>query len=242
MIAGACCVDNGWICNDSKNPKSQTSEIPIPSYSIRLPFLNEVSCVIPFKSKHLASGNVTVFNSSFNFFSKRDIAISKPISEFSKKTISTRNREIKKFLEGGGSFVNLSEFSSDELYSIYCDLYAKRRPGKLACSQIGGEFFRSFKKDFVGDVALINNEPVAFQLNLSSLSKYGLFIDFINIGYDMSIKYHSLGTIMMWRNLQLIESMYSKCDIALTYSYGMMSGEYKKRWCNARRVGKIITI
>ncbi|NKI74536.1 transcriptional regulator [Dickeya sp. CFBP 2040] len=242
VITGACCVDNGWLCNDVKNPKSQTSEIPIPGYAIKLPFLNGTGCVIPFKSKHLSLDNINVFNASFSILSKRDVAISKSLSEFSKKTISTRNREMKKFLEDGGSFRSLSEFQAGELYSIYCDLYSKRRPEKSAFSQVGKDFFHSFQKDFIGDVALINNEPVAFQLNLSSLSNYGLFVDFINIGYDTSVKNHSLGTLMMWRNLQLIESQALACHAPLTYSFGMMSGEYKKRWCNAYRVGRVITI
>jgi len=241
-ILGACCVDNGWLCNDAKNPKSQTSLIQIPHYSIRLPFRSNVNCLIPFKSKHLSRNNQRVFNSSFNFFSKRNVAISKNSDEFSKKTISTRSREMRKFLDAGGSFYKSSDFDANTIYSIYDDLFSKRRPGKNPNEELHRGFFNSFKNCVVGDVAMINSVPVAFQFNLATQSNYGLFVDFINIGYDPKIKEHSLGTIMMWHNLKLIEKLAADSDSELTYSYGMMSGEYKSRWCKAERVGRILSL
>ncbi|WP_243212085.1 antimicrobial resistance protein Mig-14 [Klebsiella pneumoniae] len=239
-ISGGCCVDNGWLCNDIKNPKSQTSAIPMPHYSIMLPFQHGISCLVPFKSKHVSRKNLFL-NSSFDFFSKRNIAISKLSSEFSNKTISTRNRESRKFIEEGGSFHKSLDFQSDELYSIYCELFSKRRPGKSADSKIGMDFFRAFSSSFIGDVAMVNDVPVAFQLNLVTRSNYGMFVDFINIAYDPAVKKHSLGTIMMWHNLKIIERHALECNSELTYSYGMMSGDYKHRWCNAERVGRLIS-
>jgi len=241
-IYGGCCVDNGWLLNDAKNPKSQTSDIPIPRYSITLPFKKKTNCIIPFKSKHFSQGNDLNTNVSFRFLSSRHIAISKKSSDFKPKTISTRNREMRKFLEDGGRFINSSEYNVDELYSIYSELYSKRRPGKKAFTKIGKNFFYAFRDNIVGDIALINGEPVAFQCNLSTSSCAGLFIDFINIGYDISVKKHSLGTLIMWQNLKLIEYLSQYNNLPLIYSYGMMSGDYKHRWCISQRVGKILTL
>ena len=237
---GACCVDNGWLCNDIKNPKSQTNHLPLPRYSVMPPFIDGARCVIPFKSKSFSLKSVRVLNSSYKLFSKRKVAIAKASTDFSTKTVSTRNREFRKFIADGGSFKSAAEFSINELCDIYSDLYSDRREGGAALSLDGRQFLTEFKNQIVGDVALIQSEPVAFQLNIQSQSNYGLFVDFINIGYNTQIKKHSLGTLIMWRNLQIVESLSAKHPSPSVYSFGMMSGEYKSRWCNPVSVGKII--
>ncbi|MBS0849771.1 transcriptional regulator [Citrobacter sp. JGM124] len=237
---GACCVDNGWLCNDIKNPKSQTNDLPLPKYSIMPPFLKNIRCLMPFKSKCFALESAHILNASYKFFSKRKVAIAKASTDFSAKTVSTRNREIRKFISDGGSFKSAAEYSENELYDIYSHLYSDRRSGAAALSPVGKDFISEFKSQIVGDIALINDEPVAFQLNIKSLSNYGLFVDFINIGYDTKIKKHSLGTLIMWRNLQIVESLSADHHAPSVYSFGMMSGEYKQRWCNPVPVGKIL--
>lgn len=237
---GACCVDNGWLCNDIKNPKSQTVHLPLPKYSIMPPFLDNIRCLIPFKSKCFALKSTRIVNASYELFSKRKTAIAKSSAEFSAKTASTRNREFRKFISDGGSFKPAAEYSANELCDIYHHLYDARRPGEVALSADGKKFINEFKDHVIGDVALINNEPVAFQLNIKSLSNYGLFVDFINIGYNTKVKKHSLGTLIMWRNLQLVEALSVEQQTPSIYSFGMMSGEYKNRWCNPVSVGRII--
>lgn len=237
---GACCVDNGWLCNDIKNPKSQTQGLMIPHFSVLIPFCDNINYILPFKSKCLAHRSSNPINASFNIFSKRDVAVAKHSSTFSRKTISTRNREERKFVLDGGKFVSISELSFDEICDIYRALYSLRRGGE-GISPLNESFIRCFKNNLFGDVAFLNDEPVAFQMNLSSESKRGHFVDFINIGYDLSLKKHSLGTLIMWRNLKLAEAYSMENKIDLTYSFGAMSGEYKTRWCNPTRVGRLIT-
>lgn len=240
-IVGSCCVDNGWLCNDTKNAKSQTQDIPVPKNSILLPFQKGINCIIPFKTKYLSrQKDFKVINSSYELLSKRNVAIAKSTSEISKKTISTRNRETKKFIAEGGSFTSVRDFSASEINDMYSHLYACRRPGEIALSSVGLVFIENFKDNIFGDIAFLKDQPVGMQLNLTSESRQGIFIDFINIGYDVTIKKHSLGTLMMWRNLQLAEQYAESKDLPLTYSFGMMSGEYKSRWCNPVRIGRLI--
>lgn len=239
-IRGGVCIDNGWLCNDRKNSRNQLSNLPIPSCAIIPPFESGVTCIIPFKSKSLLlNHNVTILNSSFHTFSKREIAICKEISAFSKKTIYTREREVKRFVNDGGYFKNISELTASELYDHYHSLYSKRRSTAFYESPLLRKFFSEFKDNFVGHVAFFNNSPASIQLNLSTKSNFDLFIDFINIGYDTDIKNHSLGNIIMWKNLNYYSEMTNK---NLTYSYGMMSGDYKKRWCIPVKTGRLIFI
>ncbi|HAT3767091.1 TPA: hypothetical protein I8636_003754 [Morganella morganii] len=99
------------------------------------------------------------------------------------------------------------------------------------------EFFSEFKNNFIGYVAYLNNEPASIQLNLATKSNYGLFVDFINIGYNIDIKNHSLGNIIMWKNLNYYNKITNQ---KLIYSYGMMSCDYKKRWCTPVKTGRLI--
>ncbi|WP_413484552.1 GNAT family N-acetyltransferase [Morganella psychrotolerans] len=235
---GAVCVDNGWLCNDIKNDNSKYKGLILPKYSIMPPFKDGIICAIPFKSKCLASRNVKIINSSYKVFSKRNVALCKSPQEFSKKTISTREREIRKFIQSGGSFKSFSELDSVDLYDIYHSLYSKRRNLEFYESPSLREFFDLYKDNFKGSVAYIEGEPVSIQLNLLTKSKYGNFMDFLNIGYNTDVKCHSLGNIIMWKNL-IDYSQDIDCE-NLIYSYGMMSGDYKNRWCTPQKVARII--
>lgn len=239
-VIGAVCVDNGWLCNDIHNRKSQTNHMPIPHYSVTPPFKTGTSCIIPFRSKCLSVKNFHVRNASFNLLSKRRIAISKTIEEFSAKTVSCRKRELRKFLAGGGSFLSNEHLTADELYDIYHHLFSLRRSREFHNCETEREFFRRFKDNFIGEVAFLRGEPVAVQLNISSISHYGMFVDFINIGYDVTLKEYSLGTLVMWNNLNFLENFSRLNQKSLIYSFGMMSGAYKDRWCNPANVGRII--
>ena len=90
---------------------------------------------------------------------------------------------------------------------------------------------------FFGEIAFFDGKAVGIQLLLSTPSKRGTFIDFLNIGYDMNLRKYSIGTMLMWRNLCLTAEL----PAPVTYSYGMMSGEYKARWCDPVSIGRSIT-
>lgn len=242
-LLGAVCLDRGWLVNDHKNPKRQMRGLPIPSYSILPPFKEGVRCIAPFKTKSLNHLSDNFINSSFSLFSKRKAAYARNIEDgFSSKTRSTRNREIRKFSESGGSFLNLSSVASEILIDSYYKLHAKRWGKLTSPDEITRDFFTQYHHDFFGKMAMMNDVPVGFQLLISTNSKRGFFVDFINIGYDTDIKNHPIGTMMMWQNLQAANEQAMKLNSPLYYSYGMMSGEYKGRWCEPRSNGRTLTL
>jgi len=67
-----------------------------------------------------------------------------------------------------------------------------------------------------------------------------MFVDFINIGYRKDINAGSLGTMLMWKNLTALYQEAAENNLNLYYSYGMMSGEYKTRWCHPVSLGRSI--
>ncbi|WP_421513915.1 transcriptional regulator [Enterobacter ludwigii] len=178
-------------------------------------------------------------NSSYQLFSKRKVAIAKnPVSDFSKKTISTREREIRKFMSSGGSFKPIREIRSDNLFDIYSDLYRARRNKSVSDPELNKNFFKEYHHNFKGEIMMMNDEPIAMQLLLSVENGSSIFVDYINIGYKPNSEINSLGTIMMWRNLSKLNSMAAGLNKNLYFSFGHMSGDYKERWCMPESVGR----
>ena len=244
-LLGTACLDNGWLVNDWKNPtKGNREKIApfIPDFSPLPPFDPSIKCIAPFKSKCLNPLSTNFINASFSLFSKRKIALSKSISEFSKKTVQTREREIRRFCNDDGMFVDIKEIESSELYNLFNDLFLKRRNISIGERDICIDFFQRFKKNLFGQVLYYKNDPVCIQFLVSTQSKLGFFVNFCNIGYDMEIKKHSLGTIAMWNNIIQANKVANELNLPLYYSYGFMSGEYKQRWCNPATTGKIMMV
>lgn len=241
-ILGGACVENGWLANDFKNQSRLIKSLPIPNSSIYIPLDLNVKdrILIPFKSKCLHSFQKQFFiNSSYEWFSKRKVAIAKdPSISFSKKTIATREREVRNFIKSGGSFKPISDVSSDVFFDMYNELYYARRNKHVSDVELNREFFKEFHNRFKGDVMMIGGDPVAIQLLLSADSPAGFFVDYINIGYKQGRFGTSLGTVLMWKNLTTLSSEAQSINKMLYYSYGFMSGEYKKRWCNPESVGR----
>ncbi|AVA38520.1 transcriptional regulator [Proteus mirabilis] len=244
-LLGTACLDNGWLANDWKNSKkSDRSRIApfIPEFSPLPPFAPSIRCIAPFKSKCLNPLTKNFINASFSLFSKRNIALSKPINEFSKKTVQTREREIRRFCDDGGFFVDIKDLESNELYDIFNDLFLKRRNISIGDRNICISFFQKFRNRLFGQVLFYKDTPICIQFLISTQSKLGFFVDFCNIGYDMEMKKHSLGTIAMWNNIVQANKVANELNLPLYYSYGFMSGKYKQRWCNPATTGKIIIL
>ncbi|MDF7679497.1 transcriptional regulator [Enterobacteriaceae bacterium ESL0689] len=238
ITEGAVCTDNGWLAHDHKNPKNSLGWMSLPKYAIYLPFNENIKCILPFKTKSLSLRNKQFYNSSFSLFSKRQVAIAKNINELSSKTKSTRKREVRKFIEQGGEFKNINTVDADFLFENYYRLYAIRRNLTIKPDPLIRSLFCQLheKSHFFGHIAFFAGEAVGIQLILSTETEKSHFLDFINIGYDISLHQHPIGTMLMWENLCLANDIKKP----LTYSYGMMSGQYKKRWCHPVSVGRTL--
>lgn len=233
-IVAAACIDNGWLVNDFKNNNKSIIGLPLPVSGIVLPMRRDVFCCAPFKARCL-SGDYPYSLNITKKFSKRLEAIAKKISDFSKKTQQTRRREIKKFQQSGGDFIDISTISADVLLDSYDALLKKRWGQGVTNLAMNRAFFRRFQHCFYGDVATLNGQIIGIQLLLKTESVRGIFVDFINIGYDVTCE-HPLGTMLMWRNIERVAEL----GADVKYSYGFMSGEYKKRWCVPRLLSRVI--
>ncbi len=243
QMLGAACLDNGWLANDKTNPKRIDLHLPIPADAVYVPFHDDAKCIAPFRSKCLHPLNKGFLNSAFNKLSKRQICYAKsPIDEFSKKTVTTREREIRRLQNDGGDFQEFSKFTPIQLQEIYWDLYKARR-GEFPKNKNNNQlFFEKFHDRLLGDIVFYKGEPCAMQLNVMTPSKKGLFVDYINIGLNTTIKDHSFGTILIWTNLKKAQQKAAELNMKLYYSFGNPSAAYKDRWCNKEQIGKIFCL
>ena len=243
-ILGSVCTENGWLASDSKNSHRSLASLPIPSSSIYVPLSSAVESrvILPFRSRCIHHLQYNRFlNTSYNVFSKRQAAFAKdPAQDYSKKTVSTRERELRNFLKGGGTFINVSLLDGEHIFEIYETLFEARRQRSLKDRDVNRAFFREFQQHFKGHVMFLNEEPVAIQLLLSVSGVAGTFVDFINIGYRMNENAGALGTMIMWKNLTSLYQDARENNQTLYYSYGALSGEYKARWCHPVPLGRVI--
>ncbi|NQS87467.1 transcriptional regulator [Pantoea allii] len=243
-IVGSVCVENGWLANDGRHRQRSLPALLTPSTSVYVPFCNGVpqKVLLPFRCKslhHLQSQRF--LNTSYGLLSKSHAAFTKnPAADFSRKTVSTRERELRKFLNDGGSFLNVSQLDGEHIFDVFETLYQARRNQAIADREINKAFFREFQPCFKGYIMFLNNEPVALQLLLSVSSCAGMFVDFINIGYRMDSNAGAVGTMLMWKNLTSVYQDAADIQLPLYYSYGSMSGDYKNRWCHSVNNGRVI--
>lgn len=142
---GSVCVEKGWLANDGRHRQRSLPALLAPSTSVYVPFCNEASkkVLLPFRCKSLHHLQRHRFlNTSYSLFSKSHAAFTKsPVADFSRKTVSTRERELRKFLNDGGSFLNVSQLDGEHIFEVFEILYQARRNQVIAERAINKAFF-----------------------------------------------------------------------------------------------------
>lgn len=241
-IDGSICVwKNKYLANDVTSERLvKDLGVPVAKDELILPITKERKIFLPFKSKIVSSLNDNIINRSEFFNSKRSVCLAKSLDAFSKKTVQTRNRELKKFIKEGGEIKDSTEFSASDIVDIYADLFEKRRGRQITNKEKTVEFLNQFRKGLFGKVLFLNGNPCAYQFITRAESLNSILLDFINIGIDTSIQEHSLGTILMWANINEAFSIGGAEKKSIRFSFGRPSADYKSRWCYQEKVGKLL--
>ncbi len=206
---------------------------------IILPLSAEEKVFLPANSKFLSEKHKEqVINAFEKINAHREICL---VKSFSKKTISTRNRELNKFIKKGGSIVNISKYSVEEFTDIYDELYFKRRNEHSNKKEIQ-EILNAFPDLVFGNVLWLENNPVAMQYVIRKESPNWVCFDYINSGMDMSYPDLSLGTIAAWVNVRDAIEYTNKRNLELRYCFGRPTFDYKERWCNRSSLQRVISI
>jgi hypothetical protein len=242
--AAICVWNDKFLANDSSTSSLTTAApLPISTNELIVPIKDNFKTIIPFKSKIISSlKKSSVSNSTFRYNAKRKICIAKTIPEFSTKTRQTRNRELRKFLADGGRIEAINSYSPDDIVDMYSELFKKRRGVVSKNDGLLKNMIETLPGNFFGSVLFLKNEACALQLITKAESQSLIYYDYINIGFDMSIKNHCLGTIITWVN---VNEAYEEClekNKRMRFSFGKPTFDYKARWCNQESLGRVLTI
>ncbi|CDL84069.1 GNAT family N-acetyltransferase [Xenorhabdus szentirmaii] len=215
---------------------------PLPNDEVIFPISANKRVFLPIKSKRLSPIHQDNFiNASYKpLFSKRQICLIK--DNFSYKTRRNRSNEINRFKRAGGEIRSASEFSAEELVNIYIELYQKR----WNCShsfeqrQFLLEIYTELREHIFGYVLLINDTPCAYDFVMRADSPKWISFDAINGGYDPEYSHLSVGSVLMWVNIQEAKAQCLQGDKTMRYSLGNPTFEYKNRWCETLPLGKML--
>ncbi|WP_340609328.1 GNAT family N-acetyltransferase [Xenorhabdus bharatensis] len=217
-------------------------EYPLPIDEVIFPIEADKKLFLPIKSKRLSPLHKNnARNASYKVpFSKRQICLIK--DNFSYKTRRNRKNEINRFTRAGGEIRASNEFSAEKLVDIYIDLYQKRWNYQHSSEELQRllEIYTELREHVFGYVLLINGTPCAYDFVLRADSPKWISFDAINGGYDPEYAHLSVGSILMWVNIQEAKALCQAADKTMRYSLGNPTLEYKNRWCETFPLGKIL--
>ncbi len=187
--------------------------------------------ILPFKSKIISDVNKeNIINLLPNVFNKRTVCLVK--DNFCSKTQKNRRNEIHGFQRSGGEIRSIKDFTPDEICNIYKKLFAMRWGKSFRDDYFNSlkSFSNRFQKMLFGHVLLIDNQPCAIDYIVKTDSPEWLYFDVVNGGLDPKYKDLSLGSILMWLNIQEAKTVAQAAQKAMRVNLGKPSMEYKKRW------------
>lgn len=240
QLAGGICVwNNRFIAGDKQQAhKNGIGRYPFNFDEIVLPIHPAVRGILPFRTKVLSAINhVSVRNSSHRLNAGRKISIARSVSV---KTRHTRNRELRKFTDAGGSFRCLTEYEPEHLIQIYAELFYLRRERHLDRSLMC-EVLDDIPDLLFGHVLDFKGAPCAMQWVVKSEDHQRVYLDYVNAGMDTRLPSHlSVGTLAAWVNVRHAFQYGDDHHKQVRFSFGSPTAGYKERWCDQASLYRII--
>jgi hypothetical protein len=162
---------------------------------------------------------------------KEELSLLKASEAFSSKFRYNQRRQLRLFLEAGGSIRPVSEFPPSELAAIYIDLFRRRWEFPPLGAATTAEVFTRLYEWMWGSVLMLRDEPVAVQVLYRVESAQWLSIEYINGGIDPKAQEHSPGSVLISANVEAAQKDAAALGKALRYSFGRAGRDYKNLWC-----------
>ncbi|QTT91279.1 antimicrobial resistance protein Mig-14 [Pseudomonas chlororaphis] len=160
------------------------------------------------------------------------LAMARTPEELSKKFRYNQRRELRLLEEAGGVVRPVSEFSSQELAAIYCDLFQRRWGFPATGAERMAEVIELLRELLIGSVIFLNDAPIAIQLVYRVEAPEWISVEYINGGVDPETRDFSPGSVLSFLNTQSAWEQARVIDKPLRFSFGRADREYKDRWCN----------
>ncbi|MCT4737242.1 Mig-14 family protein [Raoultella ornithinolytica] len=220
-------------------------DYPLSFDEIIIPVSPQKKVWLPDSTNRLSSVlKANVVNASFALRRKRKICHIK--DNFSAKTIKKRKGELKKFLSMGGECHSLTDLSAREIAELYVRLFKLRFADTIRCYDVDKLTILLSEVNHMvyGNVLFFNNTPCSIDLMLGAESKRNLYFDVPNGGIDPKFSYLSPGSLVMWANICVARSLSQQREKKMTFSIGSYekNWDYKLRWADTYRTGKVLTL
>ncbi|AZC28519.1 putative transcription regulator Mig-14 [Pseudomonas chlororaphis subsp. piscium] len=160
------------------------------------------------------------------------LAMARTPEELSKKFRYNQRRELRLLEEAGGVARPVSEFSSQDLAAIYCDLFQRRWGFPATGAERMAEVIELLRELLIGSVIFLNDAPIAIQLVYRVEAPEWISVEYINGGVDPETRDFSPGSVLSFLNTQSAWEQARAIDKPLRFSFGRADREYKDRWCN----------
>lgn len=231
----ACWDDALALSRDQLKKKGKRGLFDLGNAEIILPLADNAKITLRHKARYISVLNQPQID---NWQPQNDqLAIARPFEEYSKKFRYNQRRELRLLEEAGGIIKSITDFSSEELASMYCDLFFKRWNFQVPSAPTQVEVFELLREFMVGSVIFLDNAPIAIQVLYQVESPKWISIEYVNGGVDPQERNFSPGSVLSFINLQATWEYANKQNKPLRYSFGKADREYKERWCNRIDVG-----
>ncbi len=170
---------------------------------------------------------------------REGLALARAPEDYSKKFRYNQRRELRLFLEAGGSVRPMLDFSPREQASIYADLFARRWGFAARGAQYLSEVFDLLRDFMTGSLLLRNDRPIAIQILYRVEAPEWISLEYINGGVDPQSGDLSPGSVLSFVNTQAAWQDARALGKPLRYSFGRADREYKDRWCHRVPVHQI---
>ena len=156
-----------------------------------------------------------------------------PLSGRNKKNLRRKLRNLDAM---GASYRPIGELPPAEAADIFATLYEKR--WETASPFLGNlqRVFAELHDLLAGDVLYMEGRPAAIEHIYLHEAGGRLFVNGVQAGWDQAYRDHSVGSLLLFRNLETFEALAMSRGLEMRYSLGWDNQGYKDQWTYASPV------
>ena len=160
------------------------------------------------------------------------LAMARAHEDLSKKFRYNQRRELRLLEEAGGQVRPISDFTAQEIASMYCDLFQRRWGFPATGAARMADVLGRLRELLIGSVLFLDGAPIAIQLIYRVEAPEWISVEYVNGGVDPETKAFSPGSVLSFLNTQAAWEEARERGKPLRFSFGRADREYKDRWCN----------
>jgi hypothetical protein len=153
-----------------------------------------------------------------------------PLSGRNKKNLRRKLRNLDAL---GASYRPIGELPASEAADIFARLYEMRWQAPTPYLGTLHRVFAELHDLLAGDILYIDGRPAAIEHIYLHEAGGRLFVNGVQAGWNQAYREHSVGSLLLFRNLEAIEALATSRGLEMRYSLGWDDQGYKDQWTYA---------